>query len=497
MHTHRIYRSLKNGFITTVLFFSLVVLNPVSAEITIGIIGDQLGVKGPVNSEQFNKNLKAAYQAMARGVAALNKAGEMDTVLHVGDLIESTQSESQVRTDFQNAAEILDTLNSQSRPKWYLTPGDHDVNPLEWIPNSLDRSKERLFKSVYKAVNPRVEKHLYYSFDIKGYHFVALYSQEHLRTDPRWGNVYFAKISDDQLEWLEKDLADADTGKGVIVFTHQPLWYNWGSWRRVHELLARYNTKVVVAGHYHYDQSDFDLDKIQYRVVGATGGSIKTATARAGGWWHVSRLTIRDNGSVSWQLIPVNPPDRTDPIYKNRFTNRYDMDRIQALDLNLGNATRQLAKQKVAVKDGRLTGPDGREPAELTLAQFGNPTDEDVFMTIRVKTPAHYAIKSGRFTPGLCDGSPAMQTCRIRPGANIIISNNSMVSAKCDQYTPDFSCCRMDAPFWKGTLAYVGNGFPKAGDTVVLTLRMVYDSKTGSGEMAIWRDIPIEVVAVP
>lgn len=467
-----------------------------SLGVTIGIIGDQFGVQGRVGTPLFEKNKAAAYRALAEGVAALNRAGEMDTVLHVGDLTESTQDPDRITADFRQAAATLDALASQSRPKWFLAPGDHDVNPLEWVQDSPDRSRERFFKSLYQSVHPGIGAgtgdSLYYSFDIKGYHFIALYSHDHLRTDPRWGNVFFAKIGDRQMAWLEKDLAAASNARGIIVFTHQPLWYNWGSWERVHRLLARFNTRVVVAGHFHYDQADLFADGIQYRVVGAAGGRIKTANARSGGWWHVTRLTLADDGSLSWQLIPVDKKDA-----KSGFTSRYDMDRVQALAYIMGNAARNLATQEIRIKDGKLVDRNGNAPAAISLSVFGNPIDQPMDIRISVRQGSGYAIRSGRFEPGCCQESSGGLTCRASPGANMAASNNSTAQPVCAEYSPDFSRCLAFRPFWTGTIAFAGKDRPAPGDTVPLTLSLSFDSRTDGGPMKIWRDVDIPVRALP
>ena len=514
--------------IIALYFFFLLAIMPsaLQAKITVGIIGDQFGVKGTVGTAQFDQNLEASYQAMAEGVTALNRAGEMDTVLHVGDLLESTRKNEKIAVDFNRATGILDTLLSKSQPKWFLSPGDHDVNPLQWVQNSPDRSKEIFFKSLYRQINPAAEKDLFYSFDIKGYHFVALYSHEHLRTDPRWGNVFFAKISDRQLAWLKTDLKKAADTQGIIVFTHQPLWYNGSSWHRVHEVLAQYNTKAVIAGHYHYDQDDHESDGIQYRVVGAVGGRIKTATARSGGWWHVTRLTIEDDGSLSWKLIPVGgdtchgekSPSRKNMGYnglkkepKENFTRRYDMDRIQVLDYLLGNAAQQLAKKPIYVNEGALVDKDGMSPARITLSGFGNPIDQVIEATIAVKTGSDYTLESEYFEPGLCDtlseNSPGQtdninnttttSPCHIPPGANIVLSNNATVQAACAQYNADYSQCLAYKPFWRAVVVYIGNNLPKPGDGVPLTITLTFDSKMDNAPMAIWRDITVPVLALP
>jgi DNA repair exonuclease SbcCD nuclease subunit len=174
-----------------------------SSSVRIGIIGDQT----------WAPDLDKSYDTLRKGVEVLNARG-VDLVLHVGDLVESGQSPEQITARFGKGKAILNGLHSP----WFMTAGDHDVNPLDWTANSGDRTREALFRSLYGAINPKAKDRLYYSFDAKGYHFVVLYSMEALRTDPRWGNVFYSGISDKQFAWLSANLKrHAKRSKGVVV----------------------------------------------------------------------------------------------------------------------------------------------------------------------------------------------------------------------------------------------------------------------------------------
>jgi len=180
-------------------------------ELRIGIVGDQYGVLN-INDDP--------YPTLRQGLALLAQK-KVQIILHVGDLIEGVgQPPAEYAARFNRAAGILD----QAQIPWFLTPGDHDVNPQEWTPNSNDHSIEKLFFSNYHLRRPNLTPQLYYSFDVGGYHFIALNSLEHLRTEPRWGDVFLSGISDEQFAWLEEDLAQHRSSPGIIVFTHQPLW---------------------------------------------------------------------------------------------------------------------------------------------------------------------------------------------------------------------------------------------------------------------------------
>ncbi|MBZ5525468.1 MAG: metallophosphoesterase [Acidobacteriia bacterium] len=298
------------------LFFGLPLVH--AQDLRIGVIGDQ--TLAPASGNQ--------YEILKAGVAALNRENP-DIVLHTGDLLEGLGPDyvhpvsSEVYTAaFHSATGIL---NGLSRP-WRLTAGDHDVNPPFGSPG--DDSIRRLFQTLYAPAR----EHLYYSFDFHGYHFVALSSQESPNADPRWGVVFRSHISPEQLEWLKSDLRrHAGRAHGTVVFLHQPLWYQWADWAPVHDLLRKAGVAAVIAGHFHYNQDEGELDGIRYVVVGATGAVTKSGSAEAGDLQHVTVIRIHGHQVRGLNLIPL----RNEGVHS--FSSRRDMDRIQALAVNLGN----------------------------------------------------------------------------------------------------------------------------------------------------------------
>ena len=107
--------------------------------VRVGIIGDQTGTD----------DLRIAYEVLEAG-ARLIATQNVAAVLHTGDLIESSYSETEVRADFDRATAILNSIGAL----WHLTPGDHDVNPPEFVRDSTDRSRETLFRTLYQRQEP-------------------------------------------------------------------------------------------------------------------------------------------------------------------------------------------------------------------------------------------------------------------------------------------------------------------------------------------------------
>ena len=68
----------------------------------------------------------------------------------------------------------------------------------------------------------------------------------------------WAGVGREQLDWMEKTLADWDKDKPVIIFSHNPLyeyyppWNFWvRDWREVHEVLKPYTNVTNIHGHVH------------------------------------------------------------------------------------------------------------------------------------------------------------------------------------------------------------------------------------------------------
>ncbi|UFZ05960.1 metallophosphoesterase [Bradyrhizobium ontarionense] len=420
---------------------------PAWADIKIGIIGDQTGAA----------DLDKSYAVLQQGVDALRRELP-DVVLHAGDLIESLQTPEQIAARFAQASAILGRLGAP----WYLTAGDHDVSPPNFVQDSPDRSREVLFRQLYGRLNPSVQKRLYYSFDVKDYHFIVLYSSEALDTDPRWGNVFYAGISDEQYDWLAKDLELHAGSRGIFVLLHQPLWYMWSTWDRVHRLLAGYPTRAVIAGHFHYHQADLRIDNIAYQVVGATGGDTKQGSANAGQLQHVTMLTARDDGSLDFRMIPLAPYTQIG------WTSRTIMDRIQAQDVLLGNLFSFATDSPVFIKNGQLVANcDSAAPARLVLGHLGNADAVPVDVSLDITAPDMSV--TGTFDPQLCAQMLGPLSCRMKASAGVAVSNNSVVQLA--EFPPP-------PPLWTGVVKTSGAAPPPTTPIgVTVTMSFVADNQ--------------------
>lgn len=159
----------------------------------------------------------------------------------------------------------------------------------------------------------------YRSFDRNGWHFTVLDS---VRTDG--GDGYFAKLEDEQMEWLKGDLAAVPAGTPVLVCSHIPILtltvlgrdqlnkdnkidLSPGSQHvdcfDLHTLFRESGkVKLVLSGHIHR-LDDCTLDGVRYICDGAVSGA----------WWGGKKdrcdegyglIDLNTDGSVQHQYVP-------------------------------------------------------------------------------------------------------------------------------------------------------------------------------------------------
>jgi 3',5'-cyclic-AMP phosphodiesterase len=198
---------------------------PAAAFSFVQISDTHVGFKG-----QANADAAATLQQVIDRVNALPTRPAF--VLHTGD-----QTHGQKAGAFDTVAELLKGLKTE---RIFYVPGEHDV--------FLDGGKEFLARYGKGTVGG----HGWQSFDYQGTHFVGLvnvlkYKGEHI-----------GALGDEQLEWLEKDVAALPTSTPVVVFSHVPLWAVYPQWgwttedaERALGYLRRFGSVTVLNGHIH------------------------------------------------------------------------------------------------------------------------------------------------------------------------------------------------------------------------------------------------------
>jgi 3',5'-cyclic-AMP phosphodiesterase len=188
------------------------------------ISDSHIGFKGAVNPEPD----KTLQQALDR-IAQLPSRPAM--MVHTGDVSHLSKP-----AEFDKAQQILKGAGLDI----HFIPGEHDVID--------DAGKEFFSRFGDKHAAPGG----WYSFDQGGVHFVALVNVQGFK--PATGGA----LGDDQIEWLEKDLAGRSASTPIVVLAHVPLWAVYPQWGWTTEdasqalgYLKRFGSVTVLNGHIH------------------------------------------------------------------------------------------------------------------------------------------------------------------------------------------------------------------------------------------------------
>ena len=184
-----------------------------------------LGFDKPVNPDTpgtFGQALKAVTEV----------PGQPRFLIHTGDITHLSQP-----AQFDLAAQLLTTVKLHT----YTVPGEHDV---------LEDEGKSWMNRYGKQEGARGDG--WYSFNDGGVHFIGLVNVMNLQ-----GNGLGA-LGNDQLEWLEKDVAGLSASTPVVLFAHVPLWtvyadWGWGTADGAQALtyLKKFGSVTVLNGHIH------------------------------------------------------------------------------------------------------------------------------------------------------------------------------------------------------------------------------------------------------
>ena len=180
----------------------------------------------------FDKPANTDVTATLRAAIAKIKAAPQQPsfVLHTGDLTHLSKP-----AQFDTLQQVLSDL---SMPVFYV-PGEHDV-------------LEDDGKSFLQRFGKGTQGAGWYSFDHSGVHFIGLVNVVDLKA----GGL--GTLGTEQLEWLEKDVAQIAGSTPIVVFAHIPLWSVYPEWgwgtddsERALSYLKRFGSVSVLNGHIH------------------------------------------------------------------------------------------------------------------------------------------------------------------------------------------------------------------------------------------------------
>jgi len=181
-----------------------------------------LGFKGTANTA-----VEQSFQHAINQVNAL--PFRPDFVMHTGDLTHlSTPAQ------FDQVKQMLGHLNTAQT---LTVPGEHD---------SVDDAGQK-YRAAFGAGTAGDG---WYSFDMKGVHFLALVNTLSLEK--------LGHLGTDQLEFIRKDVAKLSSDTPIVVFSHIPLFemypaWGWGTDDAVQALsyLRRFSSVTCLNGHVH------------------------------------------------------------------------------------------------------------------------------------------------------------------------------------------------------------------------------------------------------
>ena len=177
------------------------------------------------------KKIKSAYSIPAVGIA-------------LGDIL--GKGDAQTFTSMKRAMGETDV-------PFFTTIGNHDKSSVDYTGDT------------YRDVlGPR-----WYSFNRGEVHFVAM--DDIIFT----GKDYTGGFTDEQVQWLEKDLSFVPTSKMIVLYYHIPLRDNTGyrNRQKVLDMISKYKNPTLMCAHTHYFQPyHMRSHKIFERIHGGTCG---------------------------------------------------------------------------------------------------------------------------------------------------------------------------------------------------------------------------------
>jgi plastocyanin len=180
-------------------------------------------------NKEANKDVAATLQ---EAVAKINALPDPPLfVIHTGDISHLSKP-----SEFDTVDQIL---KSAKISQIFYVPGEHD---------GLGDNGKLYLERYGKGTNGLG----WYSFDQKGVHFVGLVNVFDLKP----GGL--GLLGDEQLRWLEKDLAPYSNSTPIVLFAHIPLWsvypqWGWGTDDSAQALsyVKRFGSVTVLNGHIH------------------------------------------------------------------------------------------------------------------------------------------------------------------------------------------------------------------------------------------------------
>ena len=183
----------------------------------------------------FNKGVYTdVVGTFQQSVSRINSMATLPAlVLHTGDLTHLSKP-----AEFDTVEQVMKSIKTQQS---FFVPGEHD-----YFVDNGKRYLDRFGKGTKGAG--------WQSFDYKGVHFIGLVNVANISN----GQTALGVLGNEQLEWMEKDVAGLGSSTPIVVFAHVPLWtvyeqWGWGTEDAAQALgyLKRFGSVSVLNGHIH------------------------------------------------------------------------------------------------------------------------------------------------------------------------------------------------------------------------------------------------------
>ncbi|NQV20928.1 MAG: metallophosphoesterase [Rhodospirillales bacterium] len=300
-----------------------------------------------------NKFVRNFDRGLIRAVAEANLMNpKPDFIMFGGDLAQLGKKE-----ELDHGLEILSALSGKVR---YVL-GEHDY-----------------YLDLGEYWTDKISPH-YYSFDVKGVHFVVLNS---ILTHDEWtfnrwpsaeermnqmagldnpnGSPFM--VGEKQRKWLKEDLDKIDKSTPVVVFSHSPIqkiYKGWNFWtddaEEVQALLQPFDKVTVIYGHVHQIQYN-QIGNISFHSVMATAWPWPYPSTYAQAGVHVPKLTV--------------PMNRADPFFERDATGWQYID-VYSGNVSLSYSLPENGRRRVAFntktgqpEDTAFQDPDSRIPPQ-------------------------------------------------------------------------------------------------------------------------------------
>lgn len=196
------------------------------------------------------------------------------------------------------------------KPAYYCI-GNHDHIQRKDAPASeaYDPISEKTYIEHYGPT--------YYSFNRGQAHYIII---DNILYKGGPNTEYTAYITQNQLDWVKKDLEFISKDKIIILMTHSPTksryQSSYGNSKALHALLEGYKDVHIITGHTHYNSVMADHTNITDHIIGAA----------CGGWWEGPvcpdgtllgyKIFEIDGTKVKWKYRAYEEPTKQFSIFK-------------------------------------------------------------------------------------------------------------------------------------------------------------------------------------